>query len=164
MKGYILNREIENIRSTCFRQTMFAEFETCIHGLATQNKGLTLESLTGEYKKLLEDYFGNHMVIDEALCLECLRIPHFYSSFYVYKYATGISAALAISRRIKTLGQTAVDDYLSFLKLGGSMFPIDELKRAGVDMSTPEPVMETITYFETLLHTLDNLWNTHLSQ
>ena len=155
MKAYVLNREIENIRFTFFRQTMFAKFETCIHGLASRNKALTLETLTGEYKKLLADYFGNHMVIDDVLCLECLRIPHFYSSFYVYQYATGISAALTISRRIQTLGQTAVDDYLSFLKLGGSMFPIDELATAGVDMSSPGPVLEAITHFKTLVHSLD---------
>ncbi len=163
MKAYILNREIENIRATFFRQTLFAEFETCIHELAAQNKGLTLETLTGEYKKLLEDYFGDHLVIDELLCLECLRIPHFYSSFYVYQYATGISAALAISERIQTLGQTAVEDFLSFLKLGGSQFPIDELKAAGVDMSSREPVLATITYFEKKVNTLDTLWNTHLN-
>ena len=163
MKAYILNREIENIRATFFRQTLFAEFENIIHGLAAQNKSLTLETLTGEYKKLLEVYFGDHLVIDEALCLECLRIPHFYSSFYVYQYATGISAALAISKRIQTLGQTAVEDYLSFLKLGGSMFPIDELKTAGVDMSSREPVLATITYFEQQVNTLDTLWNTHLN-
>jgi oligoendopeptidase F len=163
MKAYILNREIENIRATFFRQTLFAEFETRIHGLAAQNKGLTLKALTKEYKALLEDYFGDHMVIDDALCLECLRIPHFYSSFYVYKYATGISAALAISKRIQTLGQRAVDDYLSFLTLGGSMFPLDELGTAGVDMSSSAPILETINYFKNRVDTLENLWNTHLN-
>jgi oligoendopeptidase F len=163
MKAYILNREIDNIRATFFRQTQFAEFETCIHDLAAQNKGLTLETLTQEYKRLLEVYFGTHLVIDKALCLECLRIPHFYSSFYVYQYATGISAALAISKKIQTLGQTAVDDYLSFLKLGGSQFPIDELKTARVDMSSPEPVLAAISYFEQQVNSLDRLWNTHLN-
>ncbi|MCP3942642.1 MAG: oligoendopeptidase F [Desulfobacteraceae bacterium] len=162
MKAYILNREIENIRATFFRQTMFAEFENHIHGLATRNKALTLETMTKKYRQLLEDYFGDHMVIDEPLCLECLRIPHFYSAFYVYQYATGISAALAISKKIQTLGQTAVDEYLSFLKLGGSMFPIDELKTAGVDMSSPAPILETISYFGTLVNNLENLWNTNL--
>ncbi len=163
MKAYILNREIENIRATFFRQTLFADFETRIHELAAQNKGLTLEILTGEYRKCLEDYFGDHMEIDEALCLECLRIPHFYSSFYVYQYATGISAALAISQRIQILGPKALEDYLSFLKLGGSLFPIDELKAAGVDMSTPKPILATITYFKKQVQTLDTLWNTHLN-
>jgi oligoendopeptidase F len=164
MKAYILTREIENIRATFFRQTMFAEYETGIHTLATQNKALTLESLTGVYQKLLKTYFGDHMVIDEALNLECLRIPHFYSSFYVYQYATGISAAQAISKRLQTLGQPAVADYLSFLKLGGSMFPIDELKTAGVDMSANDPIIATIHHFEKQVKTLDTLWNTHLSQ
>jgi oligoendopeptidase F len=163
MKAYILNREIDNIRATFFRQTLFAEFENSIHNLAAQNKGLTLETLTQEYEKLLKDYFGSHLVIDQSLSLECLRIPHFYSSFYVYQYATGISAALAISKRIQTLGQAAVDDYLSFLKLGGSQFPIDELKTAGVDMSSPEPVLAAITYFEQQVNILDRLWNTHLN-
>jgi oligoendopeptidase F len=164
MKAYILTREIENIRATFFRQTLFAEFETCIHDLATQNKALTLETLTGVYQKLLKTYFGDHMVIDEALDLECLRIPHFYSSFYVYQYATGISAALAISKRLQTLGQPAVADYLSFLKLGGSMFPIDQLKTAGVDMSSPDPIIATIHHFEKQVKTLDTLWNTHLNR
>lgn len=163
MKAYILNREIENIRATFFRQTLFAEFENIIHGLAAQNKSLTMETLTGEYKKLLEIYFGDHLVIDEVLALECLRIPHFYSSFYVYQYATGISAALAIAKRIQTLGQTAVEDFLSFLKLGGSQFPIDELRTAGVDMSSREPILATITYFEQQVNTLETLWNTHLN-
>ena len=164
MKAYILTREIENIRATFFRQTMFAEFEIGIHTLATQNKALTLESLTNVYQKLLKTYFGDHMVIDEALNLECLRIPHFYSSFYVYQYATGISAAQAISKRLQTIGQPAVADFLSFLKLGGSMFPIDELKTAGVDMSATDPIIATIHHFEKQVKALDTLWNTHLGQ
>ena len=163
MKAYILNREIENIRATFFRQTLFAEFEQQIHTLAAQNKPLTLEALTMEYKGLLKTYFRDHMVIDEPLGLECLRIPHFYSSFYVYQYATGISAALAISRRIQALGRAAVDDYLGFLALGGSLFPMDALKTAGVSMAEPAPVLETITHFETCVHALETIWNTRLN-
>lgn len=164
VKAYLLNREIDNLRATLFRQTMFAEFEKNVHSLATQNKALTLESLTREYKTLLQTYFGGHMVIDELLCLECLRIPHFYSSFYVYQYATGISAALAISQRIQTHGRKAVDAFLDFLKLGGSQFPLDELKAAGVDMTSPIPVNEALLHFKHLVSGLENLWNTHLNQ
>lgn len=164
MKAYLLTREIENIRATFFRQTLFAEFETRIHDLATQNKALTLETLTNVYQDLLNAYFKDHMVIDDVLALECLRIPHFYSSFYVYQYATGISAALAISKRIQTQGLPAVGDFLAFLKLGGSMFPIDQLMTAGVDMSTPDPIIETIHHFEKKVKELDTLWNTHLNR
>lgn len=158
MKAYILNREIDNIRATFFRQTMFAEFEKTIHGLAADNQALTLDTFTTTYQALVKSYFGDQMVIDEALALECLRIPHFYSSFYVYQYATGLAAALGLARRMETLGQKAVDDYLVFLKLGGSMFPIDELKQAGVDMASPEPVRAAIDHFKTQLSALEDLW------
>lgn len=164
MKAYLINREIDNIRATLFRQTMFAEFEKIIHTLAFQNKALTLETLTREYRNLLEIYFGGHMVIDPALGLECLRIPHFYSSFYVYQYATGISAALSISQQIQAKGQAAVDGFLDFLKLGGSYFPLDELKMAGVDMTSPQPVKEAVLHFKHLVSDLENLWNTHLKK
>ena len=158
MKAYILNREIDNIRATFFRQTMFAEFETIIHTLAAQNRALTLDTLTSAYMGLVQTYFGDKMVIDDELGLECLRIPHFYSSFYVYKYATGLAAALAIAGRIRTKGQPAVDDYMAFLKLGGSMFPIDELKTAGVDMASPAPIKATIAHFEKRIGELESIW------
>ena len=151
MQSYILNREIDNIRATLFRQTMFAEFEKIIHGLAEENKPLTLSVLTGEYRKLLGLYFGDAMAIDEPLALECLRIPHFYSAFYVYKYATGISAAISLANRIIHIGDAAAAQYLEFLKLGGRMFPIDELIQAGVDMTGPEPVETAITHFKGLV-------------
>ncbi len=157
MKAYIVNREIDNIRGTLFRQTMFAEFEKISHDMAEKNQPLTLDSLTEEYRKLLEIYFGDTMVIDDELCLECLRIPHFYSAFYVYKYSTGIAAAIAICDRILSKGETAIDDYLNFLKLGGSDFPINELKTAGVDMNSPEPVANAIKHFESLVIQLEGL-------
>ncbi len=157
MKAYIVNREIDNIRGTLFRQTMFAEFEKISHAMAEKNKPLTLDSLTLEYKKLLEIYFGDTMVIDDELCLECLRIPHFYSAFYVYKYSTGIAAAIAICDKILSKGETAIEDYLNFLKLGGSDFPINELKTAGVDMNSPEPVANAIKHFERLVIQLEGL-------
>ncbi|GAB6095415.1 oligoendopeptidase F [Desulfatiferula olefinivorans] len=147
MKAYILNREIDNIRGTLFRQTMFAEFETLIHRRAEQNESLTLSRFRSDYRDLLDIYFGNALVIDEELSLECFRIPHFYSPFYVYKYATGISAALSLAADILQEGKPAVDRYLSFLGLGGSMFPIDELKAAGVDMDSPEPVQKAVDHF-----------------
>ncbi|WP_321493612.1 oligoendopeptidase F [uncultured Desulfobacter sp.] len=158
MKAYILNREIDNIRGTFFRQTMFAEFEQIIHGLACENKPLTIDTFTSTYKRLLSEYFGDKMVIDEALTLECLRIPHFYSSFYVYKYATGLAAALSLAQRITDRGKPAVDDYLDFLKLGGSMFPIDELKVAGVDMASITPVQAAASHFESRISELETLW------
>lgn len=157
MKAYIVNREIDNIRGTMFRQTMFAEFEKISHEMAEKNQPLTLDTITGEYKKLLEIYFGDTMVIDDELCLECLRIPHFYSPFYVYKYATGIAAAIAVCDRILSKGGAAIDDYLNFLKMGGSDFPINELKTAGVDMNSPEPVVNAIRHFEGLVNRLETL-------
>jgi oligoendopeptidase F len=157
MKAYIVNREIDNIRATMFRQTMFAEFEKITHEIAENNQPLTLDTITSEYKKLLEIYFGDKMVIDDELCLECLRIPHFYSAFYVYKYATGIAAAISICERIISKGEPAIEDYLNFLKMGGSDFPINELKMAGVDMSSPKPVVNAIKHFEGLVDKLETL-------
>ncbi|MGD9158045.1 MAG: oligoendopeptidase F [Desulfobacteraceae bacterium] len=148
MKAYILNREVDNFRATLYRQTMFAEFEKVSHAILEQNQPLTLETIKGEYRKLLDDYFGDTMVIDPELELECLRIPHFYSAFYVYKYATGISAAIALADMVVKGGEEARDSYLNFLKLGGSKFPLDELLDAGVDMRTPEPVRQAIAHFE----------------
>ncbi len=151
MQAYILNREIDNIRGTLFRQTMFAEFEKLSHDLAEKNDPLTLETLTGIYRKLLNDYFGGSVVIDDALDLECLRIPHFYSPFYVYKYATGISAAIALAEKVITGGEPARERYRKFLTLGGSMFPLDELKEAGVDMTEPAAILGAIGHFKQLV-------------
>lgn len=154
MRAYILNREIDNIRGTLFRQTMFAEFERRVHAMAEAHEPLTLEALTGTYRELLEVHFGDHLVIDEALTLECLRIPHFYSAFYVYKYATGISAAIALANRVMGGEEGACEDYLRFLTLGGSRFPLDELAEAGVDMRSPEPVAQAIAHFGRLVEDL----------
>ncbi|NLD37887.1 MAG: oligoendopeptidase F [Desulfatiglans sp.] len=148
MKAYILNREIDNFRATLYRQTMFAEFEKICHSILEQNQPLTLENIKGEYRKLLDLYFGDTLVIDPELELECLRIPHFYSAFYVYKYATGISAATALADLVLNGDEKARASYLDFLKLGGSKFPLDELKDAGVDMRSPEPVKKAIEHFK----------------
>ena len=154
MKAYILNREIDNIRATLFRQTMFAEFEKATHAMVEANEPLTLEVMTSIYRKLLETYFGDTLVLDPELSLECLRIPHFYSAFYVYKYATGISAAIALAAKVISEGESARQAYLNFLNLGGSKFPLDELLDAGVDMESPEPIKLAIDHFS---HLVDQL-------
>ena len=136
MRAYIINRQIDDIRGTLFRQTMFAEFEKVIHAIEESGAGLTLDVFKSEYHKLLEAYFAENFVLDLQVDLECLRIPHFYSAFYVYKYATGISAAVALSERVLSKQPGAVEAYLDFLRSGGSKFPLETLKTAGVDMTT----------------------------
>ena len=151
---YILNREIDNMRATLFRQTMFADFEKITHQTVETNAPLTLDVITDIYRGLLEGYFGDTLVLDPELSLECLRIPHFYSAFYVYKYATGISAAIALADKVVNEGQPARDAYLNFLKLGGSKFPLDALVDAGVDMRSSEPIQRAINYFSDLVDQL----------
>ena len=150
----ILNREIDNLRATLFRQTMFAEFEKVTHRIVEDGEPLTLDVITETYRQLLETYFGDTLVLDPELRLECLRIPHFYSAFYVYKYATGISAAIALADKVINEGASARSDYLNFLRLGGSKFPLDELLDAGVDMQSPEPIQKAIEYFSDLVDRL----------
>ena len=128
MKAYIVNREIDNLRATLFRQTMFAEFELIIHSIIEAHNPLTLEVMTENYRNLLQVYFGDTLTLDPELALEYLRIPHFYSAYYVYKYATGVSAALALADKVISEGEPARLAYLAFLKLGGSKFPLDELR------------------------------------
>jgi oligoendopeptidase F len=156
-RAYLINREIDSIRGTIIRQTMFAEFEKIAHSLVESGEPLTVDRLKTEYGKLLADYFGPDFVIDEELKLECLRIPHFYNAFYVYKYATGLSAAIALSERVLSGGKQELDDYLSFLKGGCSKWPLELLQGAGVDMASPAPVEITLTYFEQLVTELDEL-------
>lgn len=154
MRAYILNREIDNLRATLYRQTMFAEFEKIIHQIVEASEPLTLEVFTDCYRKLLETYFGDTLTLDPQLSLECLRIPHFYSAFYVYKYATGVSAASALADKVIKVGEPAREAYLNFLKLGGSKFPLDELQDAGVDMSSPEPVERALRHFDNIVDQL----------
>jgi oligoendopeptidase F len=154
MQAYILNREIDNIRATLFRQTMFAEFETQVHAVAENHEPLTLDVFTDIYGRLLEKYFGNRMVIDPQLALECFRIPHFYSAFYVYKYATGISAAISLAQSVLSGEKSATEDYLAFLSLGGSRYPLDALSVAGVDMQHPDAVEHAVSRFEGLVDRL----------
>jgi oligoendopeptidase F len=156
MRAYILNREIDNIRATLYRQTMFAEFEKITHQMAEKGEPLTLDSMRTVYRKLIEDYFGGALAIDDVLELEGLRIPHFYHAFYVYKYATGISAAIALARRVLSGDHDAVAAYRRFLGLGGSMYPLDELNVAGVDMSGRTAVDEALGRFSSLVKELIN--------
>lgn len=156
-RAYFINREIDDIRRTIVRQTMFAEFEKVTHGLVEKNEPLTLDAIKAEYRKLLDAYFGPAFVLDDELSLECLRIPHFYRAFYVYKYATGLSAAIALAERVTKGGQAELDAYLRFLNGGSSKDPLDLLRDAGVDMETPEPVNAALRKFGQLVDELDRL-------
>lgn len=156
-RAYLINREIDAIKGTIVRQTMFAEFEKITHQMAEAGEPLTLEAFRQAYRGLLDAYFGPDFVIDECLELECLRIPHFYNAFYVYKYATGLSAAIALSERVLTGGKPELDAYLGFLKGGCSQHPLDLLRSAGVDMESPEPVQTALDHFERLVDELDGL-------
>ena len=150
-KLYIMNQKIDDIRTTFFRQTMFAEFELLIHHLAEQSIPLTPTLLKNEYRKLNMAYFGEDAYIDDEIAIEWARIPHFYYNFYVYQYATGISAALTLTQRIMNGGKKEKEAYLSFLKGGCQKYPIDLLKGAGVDMTAPEAVTATLSYFSKLV-------------
>lgn len=155
MKAFILNRQIDDIRGTLYRQTMFAEFEREAHAAEEAGEALTLENFKAIYRKLLNDYFGPSFAIDTELELECLRIPHFYNAFYVYKYATGLSAAVALATQVLETGDAT--RYLGFLKSGGSRFPVETLREAGVDMSTPAPVQATLDLFSQRVGELEAL-------
>jgi oligoendopeptidase F len=157
MRAYIINRQIDDIRGTLFRQTMFAEFEKVIHAIEERGDALTLDVFKTEYHALLQAYFGQGVVLDPQLDLECLRIPHFYNAFYVYKYATGISAAVALSEQVLAQKPGSVEAYLDFLKSGGSKFPLETLQAAGVDMTTPAPIESTLRLFERRLTELESL-------
>ena len=155
--AYLLNHYLEQFRGTVFRQTMFAEFEKKTHALVEAGEALTAELLSDIYLKLNEDYYGPEVVMDPEIAIEWARIPHFYSAFYVYKYATGFSAATALANRILKEGEPAVQDYLEFLSSGSSDYPIELLRKAGVDMETPQPVRDALQVFTSLLDRLEKL-------
>jgi oligoendopeptidase F len=157
MRAYLINRQVDDIRGTVYRQTMFAEFEKIIHAMEEAGEALTLDSFKSVYRGLLETYFGPDFTLDPELELECLRIPHFYSAFYVYKYATGMSAAVSLSQSVLSNGQPQVDKYLGFLKSGGSQFPLPTLQAAGVDMTTPAPIDHTLQLFAKRVEELETL-------
>lgn len=156
-KIYLINHYLEQFRGTVYRQTMFAEFEKIIHEKAESGEALTPELLKEIYRGLNALYYGPEMVMDEYIPLEWSRIPHFYSAFYVYKYATGFATATALKEQIKDEGEPAVQRYLDFLKSGGSDYPICLLQKAGVDLLTPEPVGDALQYFGKLLDQLEEL-------
>ena len=156
-RAYLINHFLEQFRATLYRQTMFAEFEMILGQLNQQGVALTAERMCEEYKKLNRLYFGEDIVIDDEIAYEWERIPHFYYNYYVFQYATGYSAAIALSRRILREGESAVKDYIGFLSGGCSKDPIDLLKGAGVDMSTPEPVNQALALFGELLDEMEEL-------
>jgi len=157
LKATLINQKLEDIRSTLFRQTMFAEFELFLHECAEQNIPITPKLLNDKYLELNRFYFGEAFEEDPGIASEWARIPHFYYNFYVYQYATGISAAHALADRVLHGGEPERESYLKFLRGGGSLFPIDLLERAGVDMNSGEPVEKTITLFNSLLDELEAL-------
>jgi oligoendopeptidase F len=155
---YLLNHYLEGFRGTVFRQTMFAEFEHMIHQKAQNNEALTADSLTKDYYELNKKYFGEEdIIIDEEIGLEWSRIPHFYYNYYVYQYATGFSAATALSKQILEEGQPAVERYIDFLKSGSSDYPIEVLKKAGVDMTSSKPIEDALKVFEEKLNEMEAL-------
>ncbi|GHV21157.1 oligoendopeptidase F [Spirochaetia bacterium] len=157
LKLYIVNKRVDDILATLYRQTMFAEFEKITHEAEEAGTPLTAEVLRGEYRKLLTKYFGNEMVLEKESDMEGLRIPHFYRAFYVYKYSTGISASLALAERVLAGGKKEREDYFTFLKSGGSRFPIESLKVAGVDMSRPDAIKSACKIFDGLVTELESL-------
>lgn len=156
-RAFLLNRQIDAIRSTIFRQTMFAEFEKLAHASAEAGEPLTLDRFKEIYHGLLKLYFGPNVALDPELDLECLRVPHFYRAFYVYKYATGMSAAMALVDRVTRGGRRELEDYLNFLKGGCSKDPLDLLRGAGVDMEQPGCVDSALKQFGSMVQELDAL-------
>jgi len=156
-RAYLINHFLEQFKGTLYRQTMFAEFELNIGKMVQEGKTLTADVLCAEYRRLNEEYYGPDMVVDDEIAMEWARIPHFYYNYYVFQYATGYSAAIALSRRILREGESAVKDYLRFLSGGCSKSPIGLLKDAGVDMTAPEPVDAALQLFGQLLDEMEAL-------
>ncbi len=156
-RAYLINHFLDQFKGTLYRQTMFAEFELFMGKLAAEGKTLTADVLCAEYRRLNEMYYGPDMVVDDEIAMEWARIPHFYYNYYVFQYATGYSAAIALSRRILREGESAVKDYLGFLSGGCSKSPLDLLRGAGVDMESVEPVNQAIALFDSLLDEMEAL-------
>ena len=156
-RAYLINHFLDQFKGTIYRQTMFAEFERNIGAMVARGETLTAEVLCGEYKRLNELYYGPDMVVDDRIAMEWARIPHFYYNYYVFQYATGYAAAIAISRKILAEGEPAVRDYLTFLSGGCNKSPIELLKGAGVDMTGPEPVNDALALFGQLLDEMEAL-------
>ena len=157
MRMYLISKKLDDMVATLFRQTMFAEYELIVHEAAERGEALTFEFFRQEYRKLLELYFGPKVEMLDVSDLEGLRIPHFYRAFYTYKYATGLSASIALARRVLSGGEKERNEYLSFLSSGGSKYPLESLKEAGVDMSKPDPVREATKQFKEYLAEFERL-------
>lgn len=157
MKLFLTGKLVDDIIATIFRQTMFAEYEHITHRVIEEGNALTLDVMRQEYRKLLEQYFGSAMKFEDLSDLEGLRIPHFYNAFYVYKYATGLAAAIELSRKVMDGGEKEKDAYINFLKSGGSKYPLESLQLAGVDMQSPEPIIQALKKFRSLLNDLEEL-------
>ena len=156
-KAYLINYFLEQFRTTLYRQTMFAEFEKITHGMEERGETLTADRLCQVYYDLNREYFGEDICIDREIEMEWARIPHFYTPFYVYQYATGFSAAIALSRKILKEGEKAVEDYKKFLKGGSSAYPLDLLRAAGVDMEQKQPVTDALQVFGQYLDEMERL-------
>lgn len=157
LKKYILNHQIDGFKATLFRQTMFAEFERDIHKIVEEGGSLTSELLNKKYRELNEKYFGPDVILDEDIDFEWSRIPHFYYNFYVFQYATGISASTSFAKRVLDGEEGAVEDYLGFLSAGCSKYPMDVLKDAGLDMTDPQAIKSALEYFTSLVDEFDKL-------
>ena len=158
-RAYLINHFLEQFRGTLYRQTMFAEFELAANEMTQRGEGTTAEALCAMYKKLNEQYFGPEMNVDEEISLEWARIPHFYYDYYVYQYATGYAAAIALSRRILREGEPAMKDYLGFLSGGCSADPITLLRGAGVDMASPKPIEDATKLFDEMISEMEKILN-----
>jgi oligoendopeptidase F len=157
LRAYLVCKRTDEILATLYRQTMFAEYEKKTHELLEEGEPLTVEVLRAEYRKLLERYFGPEAALEAESDLEALRIPHFYNAFYVYKYATGISVSLALAGRVLQGGKDERDAYFSFLKSGGSRFPLESLKVAGVDMANTDAIGAACSIFAALVDEMERL-------
>ena len=157
MRAYLLNHQLEGCRTTLYRQTMFAEFEREIHSQYEQGEAITAEWLMSYYAELNKKYFSSVCCIDDEIAIEWARIPHFYSDFYVYQYATGYSAAQALCNGILNDGEPAVTRYLQFLSSGSSAYPLDLLQKAGVDLRTPDPIRSALEGFDDARRNLEEL-------
>ena len=156
-RAWMISNMLENIRTTVFRQTKFAEFDLAVHQMVEKGEPLTADSMMKLGRDIFQKYYGPDLVLDAEADIECLRIPHYYLNFYVYRYATSYSAASALAKRIMDGEPGAVDDFMKFLKIGNSMYAIDMLKVAGVDMTTPKPVADCMALFGKLLDELEDL-------
>jgi oligoendopeptidase F len=156
-RAFLINQMLEDMRGTIFRQTQFAEFDRLVHTMAEKGEPITAEALMKQYEDSYRRYYGPDFVIDPELPVECLRIPHFYRGYYVYRYADSYCAAAAIAKRILKQEPGAREQWMKFLKIGSSMYAIDMLKVAGVDMTTAKPVEDAMVLFEQLLTELEQL-------